>query len=68
MVPERKPTTGLYVDRASGQWVVRDTEGNFWTLPCTATPWDSRRPFSPAEETDLEAVPGHYKFMLGLPC
>jgi hypothetical protein len=25
------------------------------------------RPFQPTEETDLEAIPGHYRSMLGLP-
>jgi hypothetical protein len=55
------------VDRASGQWIVRDADGNFWLLPATDNPWDDRRPFSPAEETELEPVPGHYKYMLGVP-
>jgi hypothetical protein len=58
---------GIYVDRASGQWVVRDPEGGFWTLPPTDTPWDDRRPFSPTGETELEPVPGHYRYMLRLP-
>ena len=26
-----------------------------------------RQPFYPSEETALEPVPGHYKYMLGLP-
>jgi hypothetical protein len=63
----RKQATALYVDRSSRQWVVRDGEGNFWIVPSTDTPWDDRQPFSPAEETELEPVPGHYKHMLGLP-
>jgi hypothetical protein len=62
----RKQTT-LYVDRSSRQWVVRDGEGNFWIVPSTDNPWDDRQPFSLAEETELEPVPGHYKAMLGLP-
>jgi hypothetical protein len=57
----------LYVDKASQRWIVRDAEGNLWSLPSTDNPWDERQPFSPAEETDLEPVPGHYKNMLGLP-
>ena len=57
----------LYVEKASQQWVVRDGEGNFWSLPNTDNPWDERQPFTPAEGTDLEPVPGHYKDMLGLP-
>jgi hypothetical protein len=63
----RKQATALYVDRSSRQWVVRDGEGNFWIVPSTDNPWDDRQPFSPAEETELEPVPGHYKHMLGLP-
>ncbi len=63
----RKRTLDIYVDRSSGRWVVRDPEGNFWILPPSASPWDDRQPFSPNEETDLEAVPGHYKHLLGLP-
>lgn len=57
----------IYVDRASGQWVVRDSEGNFWVLPQTDTPWEDREPFSPTNETELEPVPGHYSYMLRLP-
>ena len=56
----------LYVDRATQQWIVRDVEGNFWSLPSTDNPWDERQPFTPAEETELEPVPGHYKYLLGL--
>ena len=67
MLTVRKQVTTLYVDRASRQWVVRDPDGSFWVLPPTDNPWDDRQPFSPAEETDLEPVPGHYKHMLGLP-
>ena len=58
---------GLYEDRVTQQWIVRDSEGNFWSLPSTDNPWDKRRPFSLTEETDLKPVPGHYKYMLGLP-
>ena len=57
----------LYVDRATRQWIVRDLEGKYWSLPSTENPWDERQPFTPAEETQLEPVPGHYKHMLGLP-
>ena len=67
MLTVRKQMTTLYVDRASRRWVVRDPDGCFWILPPTDTPWDDRQPFFPAEETELEPVPGHYKHMLGLP-
>ena len=67
MLTERKQRLALYVDRSTQQWIVRDGDGNFWVLPATVTPWDDRQPFFPAEETDLEPVPGHYKSLLGLP-
>jgi hypothetical protein len=64
---ERKQVAGIYADRLTGRWVVRDGDGNFWTLPPTDNAWDDRRPFSPAAETVLEPVPGHYRTLLGLP-
>jgi hypothetical protein len=67
MVAARKRAATLYVDRATQRWIVRDPEGNFWSLPPTDNPWDDRQPFSPTEETELEPVPGHYKYTLGLP-
>jgi hypothetical protein len=57
----------IFVDRSSGQWIVRDADGNFWVIPPTNNPWDDRQPYSPVEESELEPVPGHYKYMLGLP-
>ena len=68
MLAARKHAATLYVDKASQQWIVRDSEGNFWSLPSTDNPWDERQPFTPAEDTELQPVPGHYKYMLGLPC
>ena len=64
----RKRIVAIYVDRTSGQWIVRDDEGIYWTLPATENSWDERQPFVLTEETELEPVPGHYKYMLGLPC
>jgi hypothetical protein len=63
----RKQLATFYVDRASRQWVVHDADWCFWVLPPTVNPWDDRQPFSSAEETELEPVPGHYKYLLGLP-
>jgi hypothetical protein len=56
----------LYVDRTTKQWVVRDLEGKLWSLSSTDNAWEERQPFTPAEDTDLEPVPGHYKYLLGL--
>ena len=67
MLTVRSRALGIYVDRSTQQWIVRDADGAFWLLPVTDNPWHDRRPFFPAEETELEPVPGHYKYMLGLP-
>jgi hypothetical protein len=67
MLTVRKRVGGIYVDKGSQQWVVLDPEGNFWVLPSSESPWDHRQPFQPTEETELEPIPGHYKYMLGLP-
>ena len=67
MLEGRRRDVALYVDRASQQWVVRDLDGHFWSLPSTDNAWDGRQPFTPAEETVLEPVPGHYRHMLGIP-
>jgi hypothetical protein len=47
--------------------VVRDADGDFWALPAAENPWDHRRPFVPDDDSELEPVPKHYKYMLGLP-
>jgi hypothetical protein len=62
-----KPVVALYVDKVSQQWVVRDSEGTVWSPLSTNKPWDERQPFSPTEETERAPVPGHYKYMVGLP-
>ncbi len=67
MLTLRKQVVAIYVDRSSGQWIVRDAEGEFWILPISENPWDRRRPFVPTDETELDPVPKHYKYMLGLP-
>jgi hypothetical protein len=67
MLTQRKLALALYVDRSTGQWVVRDLDGDFWIVPITDTPWAERQPYHPAEGTELDPVPGHYKTMLGLP-
>ena len=67
MIEVRKQRIALYVDRTSQQWVVLDADGNFWILPSVENPWDERQPFNPTETTELEPIPGHYKYQLGLP-
>jgi hypothetical protein len=60
-------TLALYVDRSSQQWVVRDHEGNLWSVPAAPDGWDQRQPYYPTEETELEPIPAHYRDTLGLP-
>jgi len=67
MYSVRTLKVSIYVNKAGQQWVVKDSEGNFWSLPSTDNPWDKRQPFMPTEESELEPVPGHYGYLLGLP-
>ena len=57
----------LYIDRWNQQWIVRDAEDKFWTVPAGDDGWEQRQPYFPTEETELEPVPSHYKYALGLP-
>ena len=67
MLGLRRPSLAIYVERSSQQWIVRDSEGSYWIVPPVENAWENRQPFQPTEETELEPVPGHYKYMLGLP-
>ena len=67
MLAARKQVIGLFVDRSTQQWIVRDPEGNLWMLPSGEYDWDHRESFLPTEETELEPIPAHYKYLLRLP-
>ena len=68
MFATEKRVVAIFVDKACPQhWIVRDPEGTFWIVPPVENPWDNRQPFAPTDETELEPVPGHYRYMLGLP-
>jgi hypothetical protein len=68
MIASAKRVVAIYVDRARPHhWIVRDPEGNFWIVPPVENAWENRQPFAPPEDTELEPVPGHYKYMLGVP-
>jgi hypothetical protein len=60
----KRRVAALYVDRNTQQWVVRDNEGNLWSVPPGENGWDQRSRFEPSEESDLEILPGHYIFMI----
>ena len=61
------PTLAIFVDRSANRWIVRDAEGAFWLLPPVEEPWQNREPYQPADDVCLESVPGHYRYLLGLP-
>jgi hypothetical protein len=67
MLTVKKHTFGLFIDRESQQWIVRDPEGKFWSVPSGDDAWEHREPFDPVENAELEPVPGHYKYLLRLP-
>lgn len=67
MTTLRKQNVSIYVNRLAQQWVVRDPEGNFWIVPVVEDPWGHRQPVDLTDEMELEPVPGHYKYLLGLP-
>jgi hypothetical protein len=67
MITVKRRMMALFVERSFQKWVVRDPDGNFWILPPVENAWDHREPFHPTEESELESVPGHYRYMLDLP-
>ena len=67
MLAVQRQVIALFVDRSNQQWIVRDPEGKYWILPAGDSAWNRREPFQPTEETDLEPIPGHYKYLLQLP-
>ena len=67
MTTLRKQLVSIFVDRSSRQWIVLDPEGTFWVVPPIEDGWQHRQPFTPEDDGELEPVPRHYKYMLGLP-
>lgn len=68
MLAVRKQVIAIYVDRSTQQWIVRDADGNLWAVPSGDNAWEQREPFEPTEDTELEPIPGHYRYLLHLPC
>ena len=61
------PQISLYVDRSVPScWIVRDVDGDFWMVPTGDRAWERRQPYTLTEEAQLESVPGHYKYLLGI--
>lgn len=62
-----KPTVAIYVDRSNQQWIVRDTQGDFWVVPALPNGWEQRQPYTLTDDSDLIPIPAHYKYLLCLP-
>jgi hypothetical protein len=61
-------STWIELSRSTGSYATRrGISGWFRPWRIVENPWDNRQPFEPSEDTLLESVPGHYKYMLGLP-
>src|SRR4029079_6087493 len=67
MTALKKQAVSIFVDRSSRQWIVLDREGRYWVVPANEEGWNQRQPFIPTYESELEPVPGHYRYMLGVP-
>jgi hypothetical protein len=68
MFTTEKLVVRLYVDKACTEhWIVKDQEGRFWMVRPGPDSWERRQPYQPTEDSDLEPIPGHYRYMLGLP-
>ena len=67
MLATAEYVVAIYVDRVSQQWVVRDPDGHFWLLPSVENAWENRLRFEPSADNTLEPIPGHYRYLLGLP-
>ena len=67
MLAQANRVVAIYASKTERTWIVRDGEGNYWSLPLTDRPWDERQPYFPADDDALEPVPKHYQYLLGLP-
>jgi hypothetical protein len=67
MIVVKQQVVALFVDRSTQQWIVRDPEGNFWSVSTDENGWERRQPFEPSADADLQPIPGHYKYLLRLP-
>jgi len=62
-----QPQVSLYVDRSLPNcWIVRDLAGDFWMVPAGPQGWYRRQPYSLTEDAQLESIPGHYRYLLGI--
>ena len=62
-----QPHLALYVDRSQPNcWIVRDQAGDFWMVQPGEHAWDRRQPYTLTEDAQLESIPGHYRYLLGI--
>jgi hypothetical protein len=66
VIAHSKAAVALFVDKSGRRWIARDADGRFWVIPPGDDPWENRQPFDLPDDVELEPVPGHYKYMLGL--
>lgn len=67
MALSEQPPVSMYVDRSVPScWIVRDQSGTFWMVPAGDQAWERRQPYTVHENAQLESVPGHYKYLLGI--
>jgi hypothetical protein len=68
MVAQQPRVLALYAAKSCPEhWIVRDHQGRFWLVQPGEDSWERRQPLELTEETELEPIPGHYMYMLGLP-
>lgn len=67
MLAERRTLVSLYVEPSTRRWVVRDPDGVLWAFDSSFDGWDRREPYELTDDSELVAVPGHYRYMLQLP-
>lgn len=61
------PQLCLFVDRCLPSfWIVRDQAGEFWKVPAGDGAWERREPYTLTVDAQLESVPAHYKYLLGI--
>jgi len=67
MMHGERPQLYLYVDRSLPSYlIVRDEIGAFWRVPCGDQAWERREPYTLTEDAQLESLPGHYKYLIGI--
>ena len=68
MITTESSVVGLYVAKTCPEhWIAWTTRADSGWSRLAENPWERRQPFQWTEDTELEPIPGHYKYVLGLP-